>query len=128
MVQRFIDASIEGWYSYLYGDPAPAFRLIREANPEMTQDLIDYGYKVMKERGIVDSGDALTLGIGAMKASGMVEGGDARTLGVGAMTDARWKAFYESQVAIGIHKPGIDISRAYTTQFVNKRVGIELKK
>ena len=24
LVQRFIDASIEGWYSYLYGDPAPA--------------------------------------------------------------------------------------------------------
>ena len=109
VVQRFIDASIEGWYSYLYGDPTPAFRLIREANPEMTQDLIYYGYMVMKERGILDSGDALTLGIGAM-------------------TDARWKAFYDSQVAIGIHKPGIDISKAYTTQFVNKRVGIELKK
>ncbi len=109
VVQRFIDASIEGWYSYLYGDPAPGNRLIREANPEMTQDLIDYGYRVMKARGILDSGDALTLGIGAM-------------------TDARWKAFYESQVAIGIHKPGIDIARAYTTRFVNKRVGIELKR
>ncbi len=23
LVQRFVDASIEGWYSYLYGDPAP---------------------------------------------------------------------------------------------------------
>ena len=21
LVQRFVDASIEGWYSYLYGDP-----------------------------------------------------------------------------------------------------------
>jgi NitT/TauT family transport system substrate-binding protein len=109
LVQRFIDASIEGWYSYLYGDPAPANRLIREANPEMSQELIDYGYRVMKERGILDSGDALTLGIGAM-------------------TDARWRAFYESQVAIGVHKPGIDISKAYTTRFVNKRVGIELKR
>lgn len=109
VVQRFIDASIEGWYSYLYGDPAPADRLIREANPEMPQALIDYGRRVMKERGILDSGDALTLGIGAM-------------------TDARWQAFYESQVAIGAHKPGIDISKGYTTRFVNKRVGIELRK
>ncbi len=109
LVQRFIDASIEGWYSYLYGDPAPANRLIREANPEMSQDLIDYGHRVMKERGILDSGDALTLGIGAM-------------------TDERWKAFYESQVAIGVHKPGIDISKAYTSRFVNRRVGIELKR
>src|SRR5262249_50085977 len=28
LVQRFVDASIEGWYSYLYGDPAPANALI----------------------------------------------------------------------------------------------------
>ena len=28
LVQRFIDASIEGWYSYLYGDPTPANKLI----------------------------------------------------------------------------------------------------
>ncbi len=109
LVQRFIDASIEGWYSYLYGDPAPADRLIREANPEMPQDLIDFGRKVMKERGILDSGDALSLGIGAM-------------------TEARWQAFYASQVAIGVHKPGIDISKGYSTRFVNKRVGIELRK
>jgi NitT/TauT family transport system substrate-binding protein len=109
LVQRFIDASMEGWYSYLYGDPAPGNRLIREANPEMAQDMIDYGRKVMIERGIVDSGDAAELGIGAM-------------------TDARWKAFYDSQVAVGVYKPGIDISKAYTTRFVNRRVGIELKK
>jgi NitT/TauT family transport system substrate-binding protein len=109
LVQRFIDASMEGWYSYLYGDPTPGNRLIREANPEMPQDLIDFARAVMKARGIVDSGDT-------------------ETLGIGAMTDARWRAFYESQVAVGIYKPGIDISRAYTTRFVNRRVGMELKK
>ena len=26
LVQRFVDASIEGWYSYLNGDPRPATR------------------------------------------------------------------------------------------------------
>ena len=66
LVQRFVDASIEGWYSYLYHDPAPADELIRKANPEMTQALLDYGRKVMIEHGTVDSGDALKLGIGAM--------------------------------------------------------------
>ena len=40
LVQQFIDASLEGWYSYLYGDPAPGDKLIREANPEMPQDEI----------------------------------------------------------------------------------------
>lgn len=109
VVQRFIDASIEGWYSYLYGDPAPADRLIRDANPEMPQDMIDYGRRVMKERGILDSGDA------------------ERT-GIGTMTDARWAEFYRAMVAVGVYKPGIDISKAYTTQFVARRVGMELKK
>src|SRR6267154_6031835 len=43
LVQRFIDASIEGWYSYLYGDPAPGNALIKRDNPEMTDALIAYG-------------------------------------------------------------------------------------
>ncbi|HVC61080.1 MAG TPA: ABC transporter substrate-binding protein [Acetobacteraceae bacterium] len=108
LVQRFVDASIEGWYSYLYGDPAPANRLIRKANPDMPADLIAFGRKTMIQRGTVDSGDALKLGIGAM-------------------TDARWKAFYASMVAVGVYKPGIDISKAYTTRFVDKRVGMDMK-
>jgi NitT/TauT family transport system substrate-binding protein len=40
VVQRFIDASIEGWYSYLYGDPSPANKLIKQDNPEMTDALL----------------------------------------------------------------------------------------
>lgn len=108
LVQRFIDASIEGWYSYLYGDPAPANRLITQANPDMPADLIGFGRNTMIQRGTVDSGDA-------------------KTLGIGAMTDVRWKAFYDSMVAVGVYKPGIDISKAYSTRFVDKRVGIDVK-
>ena len=63
-----------------------------------------------------------------MKARGIVDSGDALTMGIGAMTEARWKAFYESQVAVGVYKAGIDISKGYSTKFVNKRVGMELKK
>jgi NitT/TauT family transport system substrate-binding protein len=109
IVQRFVDASIEGWYSYLYGDPAPANRLIMEANPEMPADLIAFGRKAMIADGIVDSGDA-------------------KTLGIGAMTDARWKAFYEAMAAVGVYKPGIDFKRAYTTRFVDKHVGMEMDR
>jgi NitT/TauT family transport system substrate-binding protein len=108
LVQRFVDASIEGWYSYLYGDPTPADRLIMRANPDMPADLIAFGRRTMIERGTVDSGDAVTLGIGAM-------------------TDARWQAFYDSMSAVGVYRKGIDIAKAYTTQFVNRRVGMEAK-
>jgi NitT/TauT family transport system substrate-binding protein len=109
VVKRFVDASIEGWYSYLYEDPSPANRLIKAANPEMSDELLAYGRKMMNEHGIVDSGDTLTLGIGAM-------------------TPARWSEFYRGMVAVGVYPDGIDVSRAYVTDFVNHRVGIELKK
>ncbi len=109
VVQRFIDASIEGWYSYLYGDPTPANKLIKRDNPEMPDDLLAYGREVMKTRGVVDSGDALKLGIGAM-------------------TDAHWAEFYNSMAAVGVYPKGLDVTKAYTLRFVDKRVGMEMKK
>jgi NitT/TauT family transport system substrate-binding protein len=107
-VQRFIDASIIGWYNYLYGDNKPANALIKKHNPEMTDELIAYSVAKMKEYGIVDSGDALTLGLGAM-------------------TDARMKDFFDKMARVGVTKPSIDYRKSYTLQFVNKKVGIELR-
>ncbi|HET6522684.1 MAG TPA: ABC transporter substrate-binding protein, partial [Geminicoccaceae bacterium] len=66
LVRRFVDASVLGWVDYLYGDPAPGNALIRRDNPEMTDDLIAYGIRAMRDYGIVDSGDSLERGIGAM--------------------------------------------------------------
>ena len=48
LVQRFINASIEGWYSYLNGDPTPANKLIKAENPEMTDALLAYGRAAMQ--------------------------------------------------------------------------------
>ena len=59
LVQRFVDASIIGWYNYLYGDNKAANALIRKHNPEMSEELIAYSVAKMKEYGIVDSGDTL---------------------------------------------------------------------
>ncbi len=108
LVQRFVDASIIGWYNYLYGDNRAANAQIRRHNPEMTDELIAYSIAKMKEYGIVDSGDALTLGIGAM-------------------TDARMRSFYDKMVRVGVTKPTIDLAKSYTLQFVDKKVGIELR-
>ena len=108
LVQRFVDASIIGWYNYLYGDNAPANALIKRQNPEMTDALLAYSVAKMKEYGIVDSGDALTLGIGAM-------------------TDARMKDFFDKMVRAGVAKPGLDYRKSYTLQFVDKKVGLDLR-
>jgi NitT/TauT family transport system substrate-binding protein len=109
LVRRFVDASIEGWYSYLYGDPAPGNALIKRDNPEMTDALLAYAVAKIRERGIVDSGDA---------------GKD----GIGAMSDARWQDFYQVMAEEGLYRRDLDYRRAYVLDFVNQRVGMELKK
>jgi NitT/TauT family transport system substrate-binding protein len=108
LVQRFVDASIVGWYNYLYGDNAAANALIKSQNPEMTDELLAYSVVKMKEYGIVDSGDASTLG-------------------VGAMTEVRVKDFFDKMVRAGVVKPNVDYRKAYTLQFVNNKVGLELR-
>src|SRR5437762_9070768 len=57
LVRRFVEASILGWYHFLYDDNAPARALIRKDNPEMTDALIAYPVENLKRYGIVDSGD-----------------------------------------------------------------------
>ena len=108
VVQRFVDASIIGWYNYLYHDNKAANALIKRQNPEMTDELLAYSIAKMKEYGIVDSGDATTLGIGAM-------------------TDERMKNFYDKMVRAGVVKPSIDLAKSYTLQFTNKKVGLDLR-
>jgi NitT/TauT family transport system substrate-binding protein len=108
LVQRFVDASIIGWYNYLNGDNSAANGLIKKQNPEMTDDLLAYSVAAMKKYGIVDSGDAVTLG-------------------VGAMTDARMKDFFDEMVRAGVVKSDLDYRKGYTLQFVDKKVGLDLR-
>jgi NitT/TauT family transport system substrate-binding protein len=105
LVQRFVNASIEGCYSYLHGDPAPGNKLIIEANPQMTPENLAYSIKVQRDRGLVD-------------------GGDTATLGIGAMTDKRWKQFFDDMVEAGLYPADLDYKRGYSLQFVNKRHGM----
>lgn len=109
IVKRFVEASIIGWYNYLYGDNAAANELIKQDNPEMTDEQIAFSIKTMKEYGIVDSGDT-------------------ETLGIGCMSDERQKSFYDKMVEAGVIKAGIDYTKTYTTEFVCKGLGLDLKK
>jgi NitT/TauT family transport system substrate-binding protein len=108
LVQRFVDASVTGWYNYLYGDNRAANALIKKANPEMTDDLLAYSVEKMKEYGIVDSGDALKDGIGAM-------------------SDERMASFFGKMVRAGVTRRDIDYRKSYTLRFVNKAVGLDLR-
>jgi NitT/TauT family transport system substrate-binding protein len=108
LVQRFVDASIIGWYNYIYGDNAAANAAIKRDNPDMTDGQIAFSIARMKERGIVDSGDSLKLGIGAM-------------------TDARMKSFFDKMAQAGVVPADLDYRKGYTLRFINKKVGMELR-
>jgi NitT/TauT family transport system substrate-binding protein len=108
LVQRFVDASVIGWYNYLYGDNSPGNALIRKLNPEMSNELLAYSVAKMKEYGIVDSGQTLRDGIGAM-------------------SDERVANFFDKMLRAGVVRPDIDFRKAYTLRFVNKGVGLNLR-
>jgi len=62
-----------------------------------------------------------------MKQYGIVDSGDTINLGIGAMTDERMTSFFQKMVRAGIVKPTLDYRKSYTLQFVNKKVGLELR-
>jgi NitT/TauT family transport system substrate-binding protein len=63
-----------------------------------------------------------------MREYGIVDSGDARVLGLGAMTDARVAGFFDEMVRAGVVKAGLDYRKSYTLQFVDKKVGLELRR
>ena len=109
LVQRFVDASAIGWVNYLYGNRKAAAALMMKDNPEMSEAEMEASVALMKSQGIVDSGEAAANGIGAMSA-------------------ARIKDFYEQMVKAGLYKAGeVDLAQVATLQFVNKKVGQDVK-
>ena len=108
IVRCFVEGSILGWYNYLYGDNAAANAMIIEANPEMTQERIDFAIAAMIAEGIVDSGDALEHGIGVM-------------------TEAMVQDFHDKMVTAGVLPEGIDWRAAFTTEFVGHGLGMDLR-
>ena len=108
LVQRFIDASTIGWYNYLYHDNTAANAAIMAANPDQTIELLTAEVAAMKEYGIMGTGSQAEMGFGAIDM-------------------ARVQGFYDLAVESGILEAGsVDVTKVATTQFVNKKVGMDL--
>ena len=88
---------------------AAANEMIKKDNPDMSDEQIAFSIEKLKEYGIVDSGDT-------------------EEMGIGAMTDERIADFYQKMVDSGVMDADIDIGKSYTLEFVNKGVGLDLKK
>ena len=73
---------------------------IKKDNPNMTDDKLANGIKLLKE-------------------SGMVMGGDAARQGIGVITDERMKKTYDMMVSMKLIDPAkVPFERTYTTEFV----------
>jgi ABC-type nitrate/sulfonate/bicarbonate transport system substrate-binding protein len=98
-VQAFYDATRDGWYHYLHGDPGPANALIKRSNPDMSDTVI-------------------AQAIVKMKTYGLVESGDTKAFGIGAMTDLRWRRFFAAMSAQGLYPKTLDYRKAYDLSFM----------
>ena len=98
VLARFLRASAEGWKSYL-ANPVPGNALIRKDNPQMSDELLAYGWRKMKDFALVDAGEAMKSGLLTM-------------------TESRWDATVDFLRDVGLAKTGVDYSRAWTLEFV----------
>ena len=90
-VKAFVEASIEGWQDYIWGDPAPGNALILRDNTEMTPELIAFAINAMKTNNMLGDRDE-----------------------VGSMDPERWQAFYDEMSSLDIVPKGMDVTKAYT--------------
>ena len=99
IVQAFVNASIEGWRSYIFGDPGPGNALILQANPDMTQDILDQASDQMRARA-------------------MLVPQDDTAEKIGAMNEARWQAFFTIMSDNGVYSRELNWRAAFTTRFI----------
>jgi NitT/TauT family transport system substrate-binding protein len=106
VVERFVKASLEGWYDYMK-NPAPGNALIKVDNPKMTDGQLAFAVERMKEMKAIDRGDAATLGVGIITAD-------------------RYRQIYDFLVAGGLLDPKVDWQKSFDDRFVrNLKIGLK---
>lgn len=108
VVKAFVEASIQGWYRYLAGDPSAANALIKKDNPDIDDATLAYARQKMIEYGIVTGGDAVAKGVGYMSAD-------------------RWEAFTKEMKELGIYPKNLDWRQGVDLRFVGNGQGLALK-
>ena len=101
-LRSFIAGSAEGWRDYIRGDASAGDALIRRDNPDMSQDQLDQARERLRDRAVVD-------------------GGDAALYGLGALTAERWQAFFEVTSKAGVYEPGLNWRDAFTDNYLPGR-------
>lgn len=101
-LRAFIAASVEGWATYINGDPGPAHGLIGRANRNMSSGELDRAREALRDAAIVT--------------------GDAPATPLGTMSAERWRTFFESTSEAGIFPAGLAWQQAFTIDYLSPAV------
>lgn len=96
VVRAYVEASIKGW-NYYKDNYAEINPRIREKNPDMPLDKLEYSAKALQP---------------------LVYGYDAETHGVGYMSEERWETLMNQLLDLGLLKKPIDVKTVFTTEFL----------
>jgi len=99
VVQRFLSASLIGWKNYLYKNNHAANIAIKKANPEMTDELINYSILQMKSRHLVDN--------------------DFEDQNIGKMNTDRINKSYLLYQKLGLITKNIELDAIYINRFID---------
>jgi NitT/TauT family transport system substrate-binding protein len=101
IVQDFVDASIEGWIDYIYGDPSLGNNLILSENNEMTQEVLFQAIRKIREYNMISSEAPLRDDIGRM-------------------SEEKWKNFFKIMSENGVYDKDLEWRDAFTLDFIGK--------
>ena len=99
-VARFVRASIKGWLEYL-NNPAPAHQVIKELNPALSTEWMNFSWRGLRE-------------------GHFVAGDDPSGVQLGKMREARWSTMYNQLLDLKVIDKPFDPATAYTLQFTSK--------
>lgn len=114
LVRKMVTACVAGWRRYLE-DPGPANALIHKLNPQMGDDILEFGAAAIRPL-VLPRGPEGEPGQPAAAESPQQ---DLASVPVGEMTRERWQQLLEQIVWCGQLKAGsVDVDQAFTTKFL----------
>ena len=101
IVRSFVEASIEGWEQYIYGDPSLGNELIISVNNEMREDILLQAIKKIRDYELVS--DEVSKGNN-----------------IGQMTNKKWEDFFKIMSENGVYKADLSWQDSFTLEFIRE--------
>ena len=99
-VKGFVEASIEGWKSYIYDNPYKGNQLIMRENREMTEEILLQAIEKIRQYNLISN--------------------DALKRDVGLMEKKIWNDFFKIMSENGVYEKDLNWEDAFTLDFLNE--------